>query len=110
MFISDHGESPRAKGWRDFHDPETYEVPMFIWLSTEYRKLFPNVVDAIVAAKDKSAQSDELSHGLIHLGLISNLPHWDERKDFLSPSFAGRNPRKIDKGRLIYKKGVNDVD
>ena len=110
MFISDHGESPRAKGWRDFHDPETYEVPMFIWLSTEYRKLFPNVLDAIVAAKDKSAQSDELSHGLIHLGLISNLPHWDERKDFLSPSFAGRNPRKIDKGRLIYKRGVNDVD
>ena len=110
MFISDHGESPRASGWRDFHDPEVYEVPMFIWLSTEYRKLFPNLVDAIVAAKDKPAQSDELSHGLIHLGLISNLPNWDERKDFLSPNFAGRNPRKIDKGRIIYKKGVSDVD
>ena len=103
MFISDHGESPRANEWRDFHSPEVYEVPMFIWLSPEYWKMFPNVAGAIVGVKDNPIQSDELSHGLIHLGLISGFPNWDERKDFLSPNFKGRNPRVIDKGRLVYK-------
>lgn len=104
MFISDHGESPRAMGWRDFHDREVYEVPMFIWLSPEYKALFPDVEKAIVRAKDKPVQSDELSHGLVRLGLISKLPNWDARKDFLSPEFVGRNPRKIDKGRLVYER------
>lgn len=106
MFISDHGESPRAMGWRDFHDREVYEVPMFIWLSPAYKSMFPDVEKAIVRAKDKPLQSDELSHGLIHLGLISRLPNWDARKDFLSSEFEGRNPRKIDKGRLIYERKV----
>ena len=32
MFISDHGESPRAMGWRDYHNRDVYEVRKLQWL------------------------------------------------------------------------------
>lgn len=104
VFISDHGESPRAQGWRDFADEDTYEVPMVVWFSETYRDAFPETVRRASASAIRSMQSDELTFGLLELGQIKDAPGWTSEKNFLAPNFKGRFPRRIDKGRRVYSK------
>ena len=104
LFVSDHGESPRAPGWRDYADEDTYEVPLVVWFSESYRKAFPEVVSRAEAAAGRPMQSDELTFGLLELGRIKDAPGWSEEKNFLDPNFRGRFPRRIDKGRRVYSK------
>lgn len=100
FFISDHGESPRADNWRVFTDRDVYEIPMVIWLSDKYRKLYPQILSKVEASVDRPCQSDELTYGLLELGRIRL--EYDPSKSFLSHEFKGRNPRVIDKGRIVY--------
>lgn len=103
MFISDHGESPWAEDWRIYTDPAVYEVPMVIWLSEKYRECFPKTAERVALAKDRPFQSDELTDGVLELGQLEPLPNRNG-KSFLSSEFRGRNPRFIDKGRIIYRR------
>ena len=104
FFISDHGESPRAKSWRDFGDLDVYEVPMVVWFSESYRRAFPDVVAGARRAAGRPMQSDELTFGLIELGRIRGLGEDASRRSFLSEGFSGRVRRKINKGRIDYPR------
>lgn len=100
LYISDHGESPQASNWRIFTEMSVYEVPLVVWLSESYRKQFPETVRRLEAARDKSFQSDELTHGIVELGQILDVG--TSVQSFLSPSFCGRKPRVVNNGKMWY--------
>lgn len=102
VFVSDHGESPRAPIWRDFESVETYEIPFVMWFSESYRQMSPDIVARAKKAADRPIQSDELTYGFVELGSITGVPNVKPRESFLHPDFKGRFPRLIDKGRLVY--------
>lgn len=105
FFSSDHGESPRSPKWRNFKDPETYELPVFFWFSQEYRARHQSIVDAISAARHKPIQSDEMTIGLLSLGFVTGIPGVKAEDAFFDVGFTGRNPRKINRGREEYVPG-----
>ena len=102
FFSSDHGESPRSPQWRNFKDPETYELPVFFWFSPEYRTAHRSLVDAISAARHRPLQPDEMTTGLLSLGFVTGIPNMRACDTFFDANFKGRNPRKIDRGREVY--------
>lgn len=105
FFSSDHGESPRSPQWRNFKDPETYELPVFFWFSQEYRARHQPLVEAISAARHKPLQPDEMTTGLLSLGFVTGVPEVGPQDVFFDANFRGRNPRKIDRGRGTYDPG-----
>ncbi len=104
FFISDHGESPRSRTWRDFNDEDVYCVPAVIWFSKEYVDAYPEKVRAFRAAASRPIQSDELTHGLLELGEVSNEFTNDPKSNFLHKDFKGRSPRKINRGKALLKR------
>lgn len=60
FYISDHGESPDSKSWRDVSDESVWEIPAFAWFSREYSAAFPDTVEAFRAAADAEMHSDRL--------------------------------------------------
>ena len=106
FFVSDHGESPRADTWRSYVDVDVYEVPAVLYLSESYRAIFPNVAAKFEAASSVRIQQDEMSYGLLELGLIRGVPETSGRKSFIESDFQGRYPRLINKGKMVYPKDV----
>ena len=106
FFISDHGESPRADNWRDFHDEDVYSVPAIFWFSDEYCKEFPGKVEAFKRAASKPIQQDEMTYGLLDLGCIQSEFTNDCKANFICDDFKGRMPRRIDKGRKILRRDL----
>ena len=106
FFISDHGESPRAEGWRDYHDEDIYCLPAIFWFSDEYRKMFPEKVLAFENAAIRPIQSDEMTYGLLELGCIQSEFTNDSKVNFLCEGFKGRHPRLINKGRIKLKRDM----
>ena len=104
FFISDHGESPRASGWRIYTDNDIYELPAIFWFSDGYRSQFPDVVRKVRDAAGKRLQTDQMTTGLLELALIAPCPEISDQASFLDPSFKGRNPRTTNKGKSIYSK------
>ena len=72
FYVSDHGESPRSKSWRDISSPDMWELPVVVWFSEEYRKKFPLTVARLEAAKDLPLQSDLLLPGILDVVQISD--------------------------------------
>ena len=104
FFISDHGESPRAETWRSYVDNDIYELPALLWMSPSYSSHFPQMAKRVAKASSKRMQSDEMTHGLLELGFIQDMPIQSDNMSFLSEEFIGRSPRFINKGRSIYSK------
>lgn len=101
FYVSDHGESPRSRSWRDYAAVDVYELPCFVWLSKQYRERFPDVAHKIIAAKDRPVQPYEMTTGLFEIGLI--IPPAGSAKSFLDQDFQCHQPRKINKGRTVYR-------
>ena len=101
FFISDHGESPRSKNWRNFEDVDVYEVPCIVWFSNEYRLCHAPLYDAVQQASCKPFTNDELTYGIVALGRIV-CP--DGKESSFSPRFQPRTPRYINKGRILYNE------
>lgn len=104
FFCSDHGESPRSKGWRDYDDDDVYEIPVVFWFSDKYAELFPETVSAVKSARKKKMQQDQLTGGLLSLCQIANWEPDMERKNFLSDDFRLRRPRLVAKGKREYSE------
>lgn len=60
VYLPDHGDTPDAEGWRTVTSRQMWEVPMIVWLSPEYRRRFPAVVDRLKAAVAEPQRSDRL--------------------------------------------------
>lgn len=102
-YLSDHGETPDAKGWRSFADPALWRVPFIVWTSEEYRKANPGEMAALCAVRDKPLQSDRLFDGFAHMAGVKSVGR--EKSDILSNSFAPPVSRKILNGTRVLKSG-----
>lgn len=103
LFLSDHGESPSAGSWRVVTDLDVWEIPMFVWMSPEYVAAFPETAAAVRRAADLPLQSDLLLRGLMHLMQIKGFDADDPARDFLSPAFQPRRPRRVANGKAYGK-------
>lgn len=93
LYLSDHGESPRAECWRFVKDRDTWEVPMFAWFSEGYGAHYPDVVECMRKARTKPLVSDQLLFGVTRLLRIEGVPGYTEEADFLSDAFVPREKR-----------------
>ena len=70
VYFSDHGETPRSPNWRCPADPDLMAVPLVVWLSAEYRAMFPDVVSEIEAMASKPLRLDRLQSILLPLARV----------------------------------------
>lgn len=105
FYITDHGESPRSPEWRNYEDVDVYELPCVMWFSDTYVERFPDLFGKAKAASDRSLQPDQMTTGLVAIGLICRDESFD--RSFLDDEFRCRSPRVINKGRCIYQAKRN---
>lgn len=96
LYLSDHGESPRAGKWRYVKDRDVWEIPMFAWFSEGYRAHYPDIVESMYKARAKPLVSDQLLFGVTRLLRIEGMPGYTEEADFLSDAFVPRKKRYED--------------
>ena len=104
LYLSDHGESPRAGKWRYVKDRDVWEIPMFAWFSEGYRAHYPDVVESMYKARAKPLVSDQLLFGVTRLLRIEGVPGYTEEADFLSDAFVPRKKRYEDYVDLEEKR------
>ena len=91
IYVSDHGETPRAGSWRYASDPDCWQVPLFVWYSDQYAERFPETVARLKSSQDKEIQTDWLFHGLIELCGVGG---FDRSLSFLSSEFKSPLDRR----------------
>lgn len=64
FYISDHGESPRAKSWRYASSRDCWEVPAFFWFSQSYKDMMPEMESMLRGVEWLPLQSDWLMPGI----------------------------------------------
>lgn len=106
FFMSDHGESPREKEWRRFDSLDVYELPVFFWFSEKYAARHPDIVERVCGRSATKLQPEEMTTGILELGLIDLKSATCFPKSFLDADFKGRNPRKYYMGRRVYEKDL----
>ncbi len=95
VFLSDHGESPNSKIWRDAKSRDTYEVPLIVWLSPVYRAAFPEIAERVAAAEGKRLWMDQLIEGLLEISGVDGFRPRESCGNFLSPKFVEDLGRKM---------------
>lgn len=85
FFVSDHGESPDSRLWRDVKSRDVYEIPLCIWLSPEYRAAFPDAAARVAAAQDAPLRQRHLMEGMLDLARVRGYPAGGDGGSFLSP-------------------------
>ena len=104
LYFSDHGEAfyPGALEWvaRDPDANASYEIPLFLWFSPQYRNLRPEVPLRAAANRRQPHQTDRLIYTLLDLAGITyrNFP---ATESLLSRNYRPR-PRFIHEGRTPY--------
>ena len=102
IYVSDHGEEvydQQHRHGRHFQEPtpdiarNEYEVPMWIWCSSQYRAINRSLFQAIGQAKDQPYLTDDLPQLLCHLAGIQ-ARYLQPTRDILSPHYAPK-PRLI---------------
>lgn len=104
VFVSDHGETPRADDMRVETDRDLWEIPLVIWLSEEYRRDYPETVARVRASLSKRLQADQLFVGLLSLAQIGGYARYAAERDFLAPEFRPRERRLVQMGKVVYEK------
>ncbi|WP_288561043.1 phosphoethanolamine transferase [Victivallis vadensis] len=106
LYFSDHGEAiyPGMADWRA-RDPDAnacYEVPLFVWLSPEYRQLRPGFAEQLKNNRSRPHQTDRLLYGILDLCGITyrGFPHED---NLFSPHYRPRT-RYTHEGKKVYHK------
>lgn len=103
LYISDHGETPSSDFWRYNSHRDLWEIPMFIWLSKEYKARYPSTTRALAESCSKPLQSDQLLHGIVNLFQITPPITWRTDENFLSRDFKIRENREKWTGMSISK-------
>ena len=70
LYLSDHGETPASRHWRDASSPDLLEVPLIVWFSPEYRARHPETVAAVAALAEKPIRLDKILPILRILALL----------------------------------------
>ena len=72
VYLSDHGETPMSRHWREKTSPDLYSVPFIVWFSPNYRLKYPESVGFIKSLAEKSFSMDEI------LPIFRVLTHLDD--------------------------------
>lgn len=112
VYVPDHGEEvyDDAHFYGRMHSTEVtarlahaeFEIPMWIWASREYKKLHPDLWNAIRRYRKRPYMTDALPHLLLYLAGISS-PHYREDLNVLGDSYNEKRPRIL-KGQADYDK------
>ena len=100
FFVSDHGESPSSAIWRDAKSRDTFEVPLLVWLSPEYRSAYPDTAARVAAAKTRSLYMDQLLEGMLELARVEGYRPWNSGGNFIAEEF--------DEAKSFKGKGQDD--
>jgi heptose-I-phosphate ethanolaminephosphotransferase len=109
VFISDHGETPKAPGksFRVANDMDCWEIPFVIWFSKQYKKMHPELVEQIYMNSALPIQSDQLFYGLAQLGGIQT-EDFDSKQNIFSASFIPKNERPLPTINQVYSSVNNN--
>lgn len=86
LYLSDHGTVPNGRRNPDMNPFAALRIPMFIYLSPEYRNLYPETTQALTEHQSQYFTNDltyEMVCGL--LNVQSN--HYDETQSFASKKY-----------------------
>ena len=115
VFLSDHGEE--VYDYREFqgrtHEIDKsrdalkyqYEIPFFVWLSNQFMKKNPQVVDRIKNSSHKRYMIDNVSQFLMGLAKIKTIYYKPDR-DVLSESFCEK--KRIIQNSIDYDKQMGN--
>lgn len=107
LYFSDHGANPLHKRHPELSDFISLRIPMFLYLSPEYQKLYPETTDSLRSHANSYFTNDliyEMVAGI--LNIKSN--HYDETNSFASPQY--KYTRETLKTRLGKNSLAEDVD
>ena len=99
LYLSDHGETPRAETWRDVGDRDLWEIPMVVWLSDEYKERYPETARMLDRVKNMPIQTDRIFGLILALAQVRGFTGHCHDDDILAPDFIGHQDRKIGLGR-----------
>ena len=86
LYFSDHGSNPLVKRHPEFSGFISLRIPLFLYLSPEYQKLYPETVATLRSHMDSYFTNDliyEMAAGL--LNIKSN--HYDESNSLACPKY-----------------------
>lgn len=106
LYIPDHGTdvydvSPNEEGKRSRFTFPMYEMPFILWLSEEYKKAYPETVQAVKNNLEKAYKADTLMHSLTDLSQI-NYEKQDSSKSIFSKNYIEKDI-EID-NKVVHKK------
>jgi heptose-I-phosphate ethanolaminephosphotransferase len=113
IYLSDHGEEPRNQCG---HNPARYvsemvEIPFLIWVSPEFRRGNPRMVQNLLEAQHKPYMTDDLIHTLLDLaGIQGSL--FDPTRSLVNEAFMPR-PRRVIQNAIAYvpsQKSANIIE
>lgn len=114
IYFSDHGQE--VFELRDFNGHGTapqspdlryqIRVPMFIWMSDEYRKAHPDIYQQAVANQQTPITTDDVSHTILGLAGIET-PWYNPRRDFLHPDYD-KTKRRIVLHSIDYDSHIGN--
>lgn len=107
LYFSDHGLNPIRKRHPELSDFISLRIPMLLYLSPEYRKLYPETVAALQSHAESYFTNDliyEMVAGI--LNIKSN--HYDETNSLASPRY--KYTRETLMTRLGQNSLAEDVD
>lgn len=100
VYCSDHGKALYDSDKKVFgSNPENpspflVHVPLFIWQSTLYRKIYPEKVSATIKNKDHKTSNHFLMYSILDMADISHA-YEDTCKSFIRSSFKEADYRKV---------------
>lgn len=114
IYFADHGEEVydfRNKAGRFFDFCDTgadglhnqIDVPFMVFASEQYKTNHPEIIDAIVSAKDKPFMTDLLPHLLLGLSGI-DCKWYDETKDLFNSQYDTLRPRIVSGTDIDYNE------
>lgn len=109
IYVGDHGENlldderNMLMHGSFYGSRYEYHVPLFVWMSDQYREAYPEKVSALKANKDKCMSTMVLYHSLLDAGYII-YEGKEETMSIFSPSFESQHPIQVLDANLQCKE------
>ena len=86
VYFSDHGTVPDWKRHPDKNPFTSLRIPLFVYLSDEYKNLYPDTAKTLIENKDKYFTNDliyDMMCGILNI----KSPNYDETQSIASPKY-----------------------
>lgn len=107
VYMSDHGNVPDHKRHPDKSPFTALRIPLFVYVSDEYRDIYPETYHALEANRDKYFTND-LTYDLLCGILNVKSPNYDETQSLASPHYKyTRETLRTNLGTMLL---TDDID